>query len=473
MDDEQASQTEDEVRSRARAKHAMRPRRRSLAIIAALASGVALLVLALVLASGRTDLRRNVAASPTPAPTDAAPVASPSASASPSPEPTAPSPIPTGRPAGGIEAYPLGALRGEYAFVLNGGAITMPGTVAEVWAVPLAGGPPRLAARYVNATTPATSTGENVLARQFSPDGRRLVLSAAMPRAQGGERLSLFIVDLETARVTPVGAEDAADHERPAWSPDGRRIAYVKRPIIGAGTTASGSDEGIWVMNVDGSGARKVALPPAPAGMHFPAQTYLHSWTPDGRLAWFYQAVVTLTLTDIDSGAHTEVRPAVGDVRGISFRTAVPRIAGSFSDRPGNCPGHYVAVLDGAPERILVRAPERPQCPLRIHDVRWNPTRDEILYILESTTNELHVHGLSGATHRVVSGADAVLAEWSSAGTHLLYIHRNAPDQVGRLPLRGGELRSVLRDGSDDRTLFAPRAPAALSEIAVRLYPQR
>jgi hypothetical protein len=101
--------------------------------------------------------------------------------------------------------------------------------------------------------------------------------------------------------------------------------------------------------------------------------------------------------------------------------------------------------------------------------VRWNPARDELLYILESTTNELHIRELSGATARIAAGADAVLAEWSPRGTHLLYVNRIAR-QPDALPLRGHELHYVRRDGSDDRTIFVPRVDASLSDIATRVY---
>lgn len=485
VDDNEVKRTEDEIRARlqrdlrsiavrpyaeyrARAQGALRPRPRSLTIAAALAGGTAVVLLALLVGYGLADLRRNVAASPTPGPIQTTPAASVAASASPSPT-ASPTPLPSGRPAGGIEAYPLGALRGEYAFVVNGGANTMPGAVAEVWAVPLAGGEPRLAVRFANATTPRTSTGENRLARQFSPDGRRLVLAAATQRAAGGERVGLFIVELETGRVSAVGTEEAAEHENPAWSPDGRRIAYVRRPIVDERT--GGLDDGVWVMNVDGTGRRKVAL--LPAGAHPFPRTHIDGWTPDGRLAWSYQNVEnTLTLTDIDSGTHTTIKTGGDALRGPSFRTAVPRIAASFSDRPASCPGHYVAVLDGAPERVLVRAPERPQCALRIHSVRWSPARDEIIYLLEreTATNELHTVDLSGATRRLAAGSDPVIAEWSPGGTHVLYIRRTAAEQIGQLRFVGGELRSVRRDDSDDRMLFAPRAGAALSDLALRQY---
>lgn len=371
-----------------------------------------------------------------------------------------PSPVPTNPPAGGIEAYPLGALCGEYAFVLNGGAITLtgPSAVAEIWAIPLAGGDPRLAVRYVNAASLAgMSKGDNVLPQQLSTDGRRLVLSVVTPRASGGTIATLFVVDLESGRATRLGSDDATT-DLPAWSPDGKQIAY-RRP-------GGSSNEGIWVVNADGTAARQAITIKAQGPG---SALHLAGWAADGRLAWFAFPAV-LTLTDIASGAETRVGQFVGDARGLSFRSAAPRIAGSFADTL-NCPGSYVLMADGAPERILVREPDGVNCPNWIHNVRWNPTRDEVIYLVgRSPKSELYIHELSGGTQRVAAQAEPVLAEWSAAGTHLLYVHRNAPEQFG-LPLRGGELRYVRRDGSDDRTIFAPRGLASLSDLAVRLYP--
>jgi len=56
------------------------------------------------------------------------------------------------------------------------------GDVTELWAIPLGGGEPKLAARYANPAAVGTSD-TNAISRGLSPDGRRIVISAATPRA--------------------------------------------------------------------------------------------------------------------------------------------------------------------------------------------------------------------------------------------------------------------------------------------------
>jgi hypothetical protein len=61
----------------------------------------------------------------------------------------------------------------------------------------------------------------------------------------------------------------AANARGPAWSPDGSKIAYTSLSARG----------GVWVMNADGSGKRRVT--PAPGGADWVA------WSPDGKRILF------------------------------------------------------------------------------------------------------------------------------------------------------------------------------------------
>src|SRR5215212_1281104 len=46
----------------------------------------------------------------------------------------------------------------------------------------------------------------------------------------------------------------------PAWSPDGRSIAYHRHEVACGGHSCVQFDEGIWTINVDGSGERQLTL---------------------------------------------------------------------------------------------------------------------------------------------------------------------------------------------------------------------
>jgi WD40 repeat protein len=93
------------------------------------------------------------------------------------------------------------------------------------------------------------------------PDGHTAVLTLARE-----QDLDLWVIDLRTGDWKPL--TDTPDLERGAvWSPDGRQIAFARAPI----DTLRPS---IWVMNADGSGARRVAEPLAEGGDDLP------SWQP-------------------------------------------------------------------------------------------------------------------------------------------------------------------------------------------------
>ena len=89
----------------------------------------------------------------------------------------------------------------------------------------------------------------------FSPDGRELAYVAV---TEGGSRLRVVQLEADSARV--LVSEHAAEH--PAWSPDGRRLAFGTRS----------GPAGVWVTTSDGAYVNLVSTRRAAP-----------SWSPDGR----------------------------------------------------------------------------------------------------------------------------------------------------------------------------------------------
>ena len=129
----------------------------------------------------------------------------------------------------------------------------------------------------------------------WSPDGSRLVFSAFSEKNEegpgcGGMDLlaqctqDLHIVDLDSRGIAPdVGRREFGRLTRdpmtgyyPAWSPDGRRIAFVKddpRTSIHTG--------GLWVVDVDGTNLRQLTAAGRAADKP--------SWSPDGSRILYYR----------------------------------------------------------------------------------------------------------------------------------------------------------------------------------------
>lgn len=223
-----------------------------------------------------------------------------------------------------------------------------------------------------------------------SPDGRWIAFGSEHGSGRGG----LYVIrpdgtqrTLVTSRVCRDDAVATCTFGWPAWSPDGRYIAYtLGMPLEGCEVTDDCAS--VWVVGADGSAPRRLATGWGPA------------WSPDGtRLAYAdYPATQTaaectrrfadscdgrLFVVDVASGAITDL-----GITGVepAFSPVAPMLAFARQENPGS--GAY---------RIVVRN-------------------------LRSGVEEV-------VTDELASADIAAAPEFSRDGSHLLYTSWRGTDQ--------------------------------------------
>jgi TolB protein len=125
----------------------------------------------------------------------------------------------------------------------------------------------------------------------LAPDGRRLVFT----RRVDGQPDQIFVVGVDGSalrRLNPSGCPGVCGDsvEGPAWSPDGRTLAFTR--TVFAGSPASPATVGLWLVAVDDGAARRLTQEPvrAVAG-RLGARDGYPSWSPDGARLAFTHAV--------------------------------------------------------------------------------------------------------------------------------------------------------------------------------------
>jgi Tol biopolymer transport system component len=237
----------------------------------------------------------------------------------------------------------------------------------------------------------------------WSPDGRRIAFVSWRDTLAGKWNLgpgSIYIMHFDPIagvggnafRLTDKGGNDTW----PTWSPDGKRIAFQ---------SDRGGDQDIWVINIDGSGLTNLT--------NSPSQDEHPAWSPNG----------------------TQI---------------------AFTSRRGGVRDVWVMGADGSNPVNLTNTGDRDRYPM------WSPDGTRIAFNTKRDGDqEIYVMNADGSNQRNVTHSPDTegMAAWSPDGTRLvLYSDRPGDKDIFIVDLNGGQWINVRRspDSSDEFCTWSP-----------------
>jgi Tol biopolymer transport system component len=122
----------------------------------------------------------------------------------------------------------------------------------------------------------------------WSPDGTRLVFERDFPAGHAG----IYVMNADGGGLRSLTRNTKKGHFEviPAYSPDGRKIVFGRGVCLTRNCNGPRDHGGLWIEKVDGAGARRITprLPTGPHGDHF----YDHAqFSPDGKRIVFVKRV--------------------------------------------------------------------------------------------------------------------------------------------------------------------------------------
>jgi Tol biopolymer transport system component len=224
----------------------------------------------------------------------------------------------------------------------------------------------------------------------WSPDGSQIAFQSF---AQG-QATSIHVMSAHGAgerRVTP--ETDGSDEMQPSWSPDGSQIAF-------ASTRGFNGSWHIWMVNADGSGLRQVTseFSTGPA------------WSPDGSRIAYVGAGEGLAVVNADgTGARRLTLPPTGYLdEAPSWSPDGSGLVFARRETFGNAPQLYLIDADGSDERQLTSGPGANRFP------SWSPDGTQIVFTHD---RQLYVVKLDGTGMRPLTTefGDALSPNWGTS----------------------------------------------------------
>jgi Tol biopolymer transport system component len=243
----------------------------------------------------------------------------------------------------------------------------------EIYVVAAHGGP---ATRLTHAPggVLCTNRGPEACAGDpaWSPDGKQIAFSRTTTTAtEPAEQTGIWVVNTDGSGERLLNSRPEPQHTNsPAWSPDGTRLAFERGTFDNSGQALTSA---VFIMRTDGTDERQITPPDRKLGDH-------PQWSPDGSTILFRDNVGTPTkafkpsalytvhpdgsgLTNL-TGSDPSLQYLSGSFSPDGKSIVVPRVhRGSHDDQAEL----YVLNAAGAVQRLVVENPNWQSM------VRWSP----------------------------------------------------------------------------------------------------